>query len=331
MLVMKTSARSIRACATSFASGVVRFRTTLRLPRLSSSKGGFAGSSAPATVRYKPRKGSPSGGSIFTTSAPQSASTAPADGPATHNPSSTTRIPVNGPDMTLPSRRDRLLAAQEELALRTCNPRAGVVNLRLHDPVARMRAVGDRGDQLDRRLDRARPLVPHGELPGHHVTLPDEGDDGTGHLVEHRRDDAAVRESWRAVKRVGDRVAGDDAFAEAAEAKLEAGGVRRRAAEAAAVVWEGKLDVFRDGHGAEGYAPGRPDEATPPPMRSSGRSPTRESSTTSAAATRWRPSAGSGTATTCMPAARAASTPAGASSTATHCRGSTPSSRAASR
>jgi hypothetical protein len=40
------------------------------------------------------------GGSIFTTSAPQSARIAPADGPATHSPSSTTRIPVNGPDMT---------------------------------------------------------------------------------------------------------------------------------------------------------------------------------------------------------------------------------------
>ena len=37
------------------------------------------------------------GGSILTTSAPQSASSPPAAGPATHTPSSTTRTPSSGP------------------------------------------------------------------------------------------------------------------------------------------------------------------------------------------------------------------------------------------
>src|SRR5262245_12672803 len=104
-----------------------------------------------------------------------------------------------------------------------------------------------------------------------------------------------------------------------------------RAAEAAAVVGKDDLDVLGHGHRPEAYAPGPLDEATPATPRSAGRSPTSDSSTTSAVATRSLPSAGSGTAITCMPAARAASTPAGASSMATQQAGSMPSSRAASR
>ena len=68
----------------------------LRFERLSISNGGLNGRSPPSIVA-KPRAGSPAGGSIFTTSAPQSARTPPAAGPATHTPSSTTRMPERGP------------------------------------------------------------------------------------------------------------------------------------------------------------------------------------------------------------------------------------------
>ena len=71
----------------------------LRLPRLSSSKGGLIGTSIPAAVLNSPRIGSPVGGSILITSAPQSAMMPAAAGPATQKPNSTTRMPSNGPDM----------------------------------------------------------------------------------------------------------------------------------------------------------------------------------------------------------------------------------------
>src|SRR4051794_179408 len=48
-------------------------------------------------MRWNVRAGSPPGGSILTTSAPQSARMPPAPGPATHTPSSTTRTPASGP------------------------------------------------------------------------------------------------------------------------------------------------------------------------------------------------------------------------------------------
>src|SRR5262249_26051231 len=158
---------------------------------------------------------------IFTTSAPQSASTAPADGPATHSPSSTTRIPVNGPAMTLLSRRGRLRAAQEELAVRARDARAGVMDFRLDDPVARVRPIDARRRQLARRLDRTGSLVAHGELAGHHAMLGDQGHDGARHLVEERRHDATVRQPRGAVKAVGDGAARDDALAQTPEAELE--------------------------------------------------------------------------------------------------------------
>ena len=49
------------------------------------------------------RAGSPSGGSILMTSAPQSASIPPAAGPATQTPSSTTLMPSSGPAIITPS------------------------------------------------------------------------------------------------------------------------------------------------------------------------------------------------------------------------------------
>src|SRR5438477_7135891 len=69
-----------------------------RLPRLSSWKAGLtSGWNGTSPVAARPRSGSPSGGSIFTTSAPQSARTAAADGTATQMPSSRTRMPSSGP------------------------------------------------------------------------------------------------------------------------------------------------------------------------------------------------------------------------------------------
>jgi hypothetical protein len=63
---------------------------TLRLLRLSSSKGGLD-PSAPRGEK-RPRNGSPSGGSTLTTSAPQSPSRADAAGPATHMPTRSSSV-----------------------------------------------------------------------------------------------------------------------------------------------------------------------------------------------------------------------------------------------
>src|SRR3990172_10436932 len=103
MLVMKTSACSISRMAMSRASALSRLRTRLRLPRLSSSKGGWRGRGEPRTEANSPRKGSPLGGSILMTCAPQSPRIAAAEGPATHSPSSTTFTPSSGPGMPFSS------------------------------------------------------------------------------------------------------------------------------------------------------------------------------------------------------------------------------------
>src|SRR4051794_4882022 len=88
----------------------------LRLLRLSSSNGGLEPS--PPNADSNPRNGSPFGGSILMTSAPQSPSTADADGPATHIPTSTTRMPSIGPGMggayAAAPRRDPLSAQRFE-------------------------------------------------------------------------------------------------------------------------------------------------------------------------------------------------------------------------
>src|SRR3984957_17154837 len=84
-----------------------------RLPRLSNSKTGLDGRSPPRTLR-KVRHGSPSGGSIFTTSAPQSARMPAAPGPATHPPNSITRTPSSGPLMGRAPGRRAPTPAQED-------------------------------------------------------------------------------------------------------------------------------------------------------------------------------------------------------------------------
>src|SRR6478735_7226513 len=68
----------------------------LRLERLSISNGGFTPRSQPS-IRPNSRPGSPVGGSILMTSAPQSARMPPVAGPATQTPSSTTFDAFIGP------------------------------------------------------------------------------------------------------------------------------------------------------------------------------------------------------------------------------------------
>src|SRR6266850_3567350 len=108
----KTSLCRTSACATSRPSGRRRSSTMLRLPRLSSWKAGLtSGWYGTRPVAARPRSGSPSGGSILTTLAPQSARTAAAAGTATQMPSSSTRTPSRGPRMaTDPATRIRLSA-----------------------------------------------------------------------------------------------------------------------------------------------------------------------------------------------------------------------------
>src|SRR3972149_6200430 len=79
------------------SSSVSGVSATLRLPRLSSSKGGLRGTGRPSTEANSPRNGSPSGGSILMTWAPQSHRMAAAEGPATHSPISTPLTPSTGP------------------------------------------------------------------------------------------------------------------------------------------------------------------------------------------------------------------------------------------
>src|SRR5438445_5400972 len=97
LFVIKTSACSISWSAIFRASSFSRSRTMPRLPRLSSSNGGLSAAGAPSAEAKRPRKGSPAGGSILITSAPQSASSAAQDGPATQSPISTTLMPFSGP------------------------------------------------------------------------------------------------------------------------------------------------------------------------------------------------------------------------------------------
>jgi hypothetical protein len=93
---MNASASVSNSSAVRSPSSVVRSSTMLRLDRLSISNGGFS-PDAICNIRPNVRAGSPLGGSILITSAPQSARMPPAAGAATHTPSSTTLIPVSGP------------------------------------------------------------------------------------------------------------------------------------------------------------------------------------------------------------------------------------------
>src|SRR5580658_9787131 len=111
---MKTSADASRSSSRSRSSGRRRFNTTLRLPRLSREKAGFGMSLSIPSEPNTWRMGSPAGGSIFMTSAPQSASSAAAEGAATQPPSSITRRSENveSPDSVSGLTRSRPVAAR---------------------------------------------------------------------------------------------------------------------------------------------------------------------------------------------------------------------------
>src|SRR4051794_18302813 len=159
MLVTNTSAVSTNSSAVARPSSVARSSTTLRLPRLSSSNGGFVGRSPPS-IFANVRAGSPSGGSILTTSAPQSHRIPPAAGPATHSPSSTTRIPSNGPGMVAPLSTVASVCDARELAGETV---AGVDVARCRRP---SRAIPRHRARMRRMVTR-RSLQFALELPTH--------------------------------------------------------------------------------------------------------------------------------------------------------------------
>src|SRR5262245_6590714 len=142
-LVTNTSAPATRLRASSRASASRVSSTTLRLPRLSRSNGGLFGSFSPARFMNRLRQGSPSGGSIFTTSAPQSDSTPPAPGPATQTASSTTRTPFSIRSTSVPARRgpQDLGRAIDEQHVTLARPQ---VERRLRDPRGLVLAVRDR-------------------------------------------------------------------------------------------------------------------------------------------------------------------------------------------
>src|ERR1700761_326607 len=105
-LVRKTSERRANSYSTSLPSGTDISRPTLRLRRLACSMFGLG---SPSTrnrpVCRKPRCGSPvTACSTLTTSAPPSASTAPADGTNPYMATSRTRIPSSGPITPPPER-----------------------------------------------------------------------------------------------------------------------------------------------------------------------------------------------------------------------------------
>jgi hypothetical protein len=137
------------------------------------------------------------------------------------------------------------------------------MDLRLDHPVARIRPVDDRGDDVEWHLDGAGMLVAYRQLARDDVTVGHEHDGGARRLIEDRRGDPAVRDARGAVEAIRDAVACRYPIAATSETKLESRRIRRRAAEAAAVLGKGEIDVLRSGHGAEGYAPEPPGVATP--------------------------------------------------------------------
>src|SRR5581483_3078952 len=80
-------------------SSLPRSRVTLRLPRLGSSRNGFGPPEVMLSRLRSARCGSPVGGSILMTSAPRSASMAPAAGTKVHAATSTTLMPSSGFDI----------------------------------------------------------------------------------------------------------------------------------------------------------------------------------------------------------------------------------------
>src|SRR5437764_2656889 len=146
LLVTNTSALSRIRSTSSRPSGRLTSRATLRLPRLRKSKPGERCSFEPDSAPKSPRMGSPDGASTLMTSAPQSASSPPAAGPAIHSPISTTRTPSSTP-MTNPfsvPEEDRLALLHEG-----ARPFLGIGGL----------GVGDRALRFDgERLGQRAPV-----------------------------------------------------------------------------------------------------------------------------------------------------------------------------
>src|ERR1700757_47838 len=110
-LVRKTSARRANSRSTSLPSGTDMSSPMLRLPRLACSMFGLGSpSTRSGPVWRSPRCGSPvTACSTLMTSAPHSASTAPADGTNPYIATSRTRIPSSGLVIGVPfSSKDRL-------------------------------------------------------------------------------------------------------------------------------------------------------------------------------------------------------------------------------
>src|SRR6201996_602203 len=107
-VVRNTSLRRTSSSKTGRASALSSASPTLRLPRLGASMIGAKEdpgllAAAPSTLT-SPRWASPvTGCSILTTSAPQSASTAPADGTYVNCATSRTRTPASGLSIRCPS------------------------------------------------------------------------------------------------------------------------------------------------------------------------------------------------------------------------------------
>ena len=96
-LITTTSADSASRWTIRRPSGVVRSSGRLRFPRFKAMKARFS----PGANSSMYLQGSPHGGSTLITSAPMSASSMPANGPAYIWLNSKTVRPVNGPDMLL--------------------------------------------------------------------------------------------------------------------------------------------------------------------------------------------------------------------------------------
>ena len=89
-----TSATAVSRRSRSSPSGALKSSVTIRLLRPTIVH--IVGRPAASAAAFMTRNSSPSGGSTFTTSAPQSASTAPADGEKPQLSTSSTRNPSSG-------------------------------------------------------------------------------------------------------------------------------------------------------------------------------------------------------------------------------------------
>src|SRR5262245_31372979 len=151
----------------SIACGRLRSRTRLRLLRVSATKLTLS----PSRIGGVARPMSPCGGSILTTSAPMSASSVPASGPAMKFASSMTRIPASGFGMSISLRSDyqEVVRRISPLCIRRGRVLAIVSSVRLVDDVLVHRNLA-----RDARAENLRSLGDDREARFHEL-LPDIG------------------------------------------------------------------------------------------------------------------------------------------------------------